>query len=279
MSKMSVHVFKASSLALLSIAIASAIAPAQAAITQTCSIGAPKPGTISPLAMRAAFTWEEQDGKIVTVKYSPGPSPFNSQKPPVMFGSTRSLQFFDTNVAAVRALMLKDPQYFKALTDFPEGGSFKPFNDALVCKSEPVAKPVAATIDDLPNGDYRYWTGPASNTVTDQQILATGEGGGLFLFRKEGKKVVGIFARPDDVAMCVSGTLANGKVVGMAGPADRNAPFPRPADNSSYGAVGHLKFGTWKGNTKTGFSEGSTLDLTRFNPINLGTRKAPAACP
>jgi hypothetical protein len=272
MSKTFIHILKASSLLLLSIACASA--PAQAAVTQTCSI-IPKPGTISPLAMRATFTWEEQDGKIVTVKYSPAPSPFSSQQPPVLFGSTRILQFFDTNIAAVRALMLKDPQYFKALTDFPEPTSFKPFNDALVCQG---ATPTASTIDSLPNGDYRYWSGPASNAVTDKQILATGEGGGLFLFRKDGKKIVGIFARPDDVAICISGTIANGKVVGMASPADRATPTPRPTDRSSYGAVGHLKFGTWKGSDKTGFSEGSTLDLTGFNPINLGARKAPMAC-
>jgi hypothetical protein len=49
--------------------------------------------------------------------------------------------------------------------------------------------------------------------------------------------------------------------------------FPRPTDNSG-GAVG-----TWKGGAQTGFSEGSTLDLTRFSPINLGTCKAPTACP
>ncbi len=263
------------------------IAPAQAAITQTCTI-IPTAGQPNPLAMRANFTMEEQDGTIVTVKYNPSPSLFDSTQPPVMVGSLQSLQFFETNIAAVRARMLKEPKYFKFLINAPEGegGDFKAFNDALVCQGTPATPPAApatppvttGAIDRLPDGDYRFWTGAQANNVTDQQIVAAGEGSGLFLFRKTGNKVVGQYARPSDVAYCVAGTIANGKVTGTASPVDRSVPGGRPADNSNYGPVGQLKFGVWKGGDKTGFSEGSMLDLTTFNRINLGARKALTVC-
>jgi hypothetical protein len=287
---------KIATIGLLPLTWLGTIAPAPAAVTQTCKI-IPTEGKPNPLAMRANFTMEEQDGTIVTVKYNPAPSLFDSAKPPVMVGSLQSLQFFETNMAAVRARMLQEPKYFKFLINAPEGegGSFKAFNDALVCQgTTPVAPPAkppvtppaapatppvtTSAIDRLPDGDYRFWTGAPATNVTDQQIVAAGEGSGLFLFRKTGNKVVGQYARPSDVAYCVAGTIANGKVTGTASPVDRAVPGGRPADNSNYGPVGQLKFGVWKGGDKTGFSEGSMLDLTPFNRINLGARKALTVC-
>jgi hypothetical protein len=275
MSAMLNTFIKVASIAILPIGLFGAIAPAQATVTQTCMIGEPKLGKPSPLAARASFSLEEQDGKMVTVKYSAASSQMNSKQPTVFSSTVQILTFTDSNVAAVRARMLKDSSYFKALTGFPEDNSFKPFNDALVCKGSDV---VSSTIDVLPDGDYRFWSGPASNTVTDKDILATGEGGAVFLFSKEGKTIVGHFARANDFAMCINGTIANGKVTGAVSPVDRLALGAYPSDDSSYGPVGHLKFGKWKGPNRSGAYQGSTIDLTKFNPINIGARKAPTGC-
>jgi hypothetical protein len=265
--------------ALLPIALALPT-PAQAAITNSCTI---KPGPSSPLAMRANFTLEEQDGKTVIAKYNASPSPVNAGQPTVIYNSIQLLSFNETNIPAVRALMLKDPQYFKLLTQFPEETSFKLFNDALTCTSSPKETPKEipketpqTSIDQLPDGDYRFWNKASANNVTDQQILETGEGGGLFLFKKTGNTVIGTYARPNDVAYCITGSLAGGKVTGKASPIDRN--LKRPADNSSYDPIGRLKFGTWKGPDKSGFSEGTVLDVSSFSRINLGARKAHANC-
>lgn len=247
--------------------------PAEAAITNSCSI---KAGPNNPLAMRANFTLEEQDGNTVTVKYNAAPSPVNADQPIVIFSSIQTLTFNNSTIAQVRDRMLKDPQYFKLLTQFPEDTAFKPFNDALTCTKNISETPKRTSIDQLADGDYRVWNQPSAGNVTDQQILDTGEGGGIFLFNKKGNSLTGVYSRPDDVAYCVTGTLTNGKLTGKANPIDRSSP--RPADNSTYDPKGHLKFGQWKGSDRSGASEGTVLDLTSFNRINLGPRKAPSSC-
>lgn len=247
--------------------------PVKAEVITRCQIQ-PRPNQPSPLAMRAGLDVEEREG-TVTFKYSNFPSFVSSDQPPVTIAQERTLTFYKTTLAAARDRMVKDPKYFNELRGFSEAEGFKPFNDLLVCKSVGAAIPQAnLTIADLPDGSYRFWNGAPSTSVTDQQILA---GALTFLFTKTGNRIVGFFARPSDDSMCITGSAKGNTITGVVNPP---AQFTNPAarQNKAFDPAGYLRLGAWSNQGNLGSYSPSTIDLSKFNRINLGSRRAPTLC-
>lgn len=262
--------------------------PAQAAVTTQCQIQS-REGQPSPLAMRALFTLESTSDGNVAVTYTNLPSPVGVGQP-VTIEQTRKMIFYNSTIPAVRQQMLSNPTFFTELRGFSDPEGFKPFNDLLVCRSVGADKPQSsppqssppqsstpqpgAAIADLVDGSYRYWNGAPSMNVTDKQLRP---GNFTFLFTKAGNRIVGIFARPDDLAICMTGTVKGNTISGVVNlPVRFSDAEGRSRQNKPFDPPGYLKLGTWS-NAGNAFSS-STLNLSEFNRINIGPRKAPSTC-
>ncbi len=262
--------------------IALAVTPAaQAAVTTRCQIQ-PRPNQPSPLAMRAGLNVEEADG-TVTFKYQNFQTPVSADQPPVTIAQERTMIFYNTTLAAARQHMVNDPKYFNELRGFTDPQTFKPFNDLLVCESTGAKTPqpnstkpqTESTIADLADGSYRFWNGAPSINVTDQQILA---GAATFLFEKTGSRVVGYFARPDDFVMCMTGNVTGNTIKGVVNPPPMRFSNGAARKNKPFDPAGYLQLGAWDGSGNLGSYSPSTLDLSKFTRINLGSRRAPSIC-
>jgi hypothetical protein len=259
--------------------------PAQAAVTTQCQIQ-PREGQPSPLAMRALFTLESTPDGNVAVTYTNLPTPVGVGQP-VTIEQTRKMIFYKSTIPAVRQQMLSNPTFFTELRGFSDPEGFKPFNDLLVCQSVGADKPQSGTpqsgtpqpgttIADLIDGSYRYWNSAPSMNVTDKQIKP---GNFIFLFTKEGNRVVGVFARPDDLAVCMTGTVKGNTISGVVNPPVRFSDAEgRSRQNKPFDPAGYLKLGAWSNAGNLGAFSSSTLDLSKFNRINIGPRKAPSIC-
>jgi hypothetical protein len=230
--------------------------------------------------MRAGLDVEAKDGNVV-FKYQTFPTPVSADQPPVTIEQARTMIFYNTTIAAARQRMVNDPKYFTELRGFEDPQSFKEFNDLLVCETVGAATPqpkpqTTKTIADLPDGSYRFWNDISDFNVTDQKLLDR-ESTMNFRFTKTGNRIVGYFARPNDDSMCITGTVKGNTVTGVVTPP---AQFPTPAaqQNKPFAPGGYLKLGAWKDQGNLGSYSPSTLDLSKFNRINLGSRKAPTLC-
>ncbi len=259
------------SIVLASIAALAVSTPVEAEVVTRCQIQ-PRLNQLSPLAMRAGLDIEAKDGNV-SFKYLNFPSFVSSEQPPVTIAQERTMIFYRTTLAAARDRMVKDPKYFNELRGFTDPQGFKPFNDLLVCKTETAQ--TRTTIADLADGSYRFWNGAPSFGITDPQILD--KGAFTFLFTKTGNRIVGFFARPNDDSMCITGSATGDTIVGAVNPPAR---FSNPAaqQNRAFDPVGYLKLGAWNNQGNLGSFSRSTLDLSKFSRINLGSRKAPTLC-
>lgn len=259
------------SVLLASITVLAVSTPAKSEVITRCQIQ-PRSNQPSPLGMRATLDVEEKGGDV-TFTYKNLPSPVSADQPPVTIEQTRTMIFYKTTLAAARERMLKDPKYLTELRGFSDPQGFKPINDLLVCQKQ--ASQTKAAIADLADGSYRVWNGAPSFTVTDQQLLE--KGAYTFLFTKTGNRIVGFFARPNDDSMCITGTVQGNTVTGVVNPP---AKFANPAarQNRAFDPAGFLKLGAWSDQGNLGAYRPSTLDLSNFNRINIGSRKAPTLC-
>ena len=248
--------------------------PVQAAVTVSCSIQ-PKPNQPNPLPIRATLRVQEESGNTTFI-YQNLPTPVGGEQTPVTIEQERKLIFYNTRIPEARSRMLKDPKFFNELRGFSDNDSYKAFDDALICQNQTGTQPTPTkAIADLPNGSYRFWNGAPSSNVTDQQILA---GALTFLFTKEGDRIVGIFARPNETAMCITGKVTGNKISGVVNPAGRLFSDPKTMQNKPYDPKGSMRLGRWEDKGNRGSFSPSSLDLTGFNRINLGTRSAPSIC-
>ncbi|MGB3238018.1 MAG: lysozyme inhibitor LprI family protein [Geitlerinemataceae cyanobacterium] len=137
-------------------------------------------------------------------------------------------------------------------------------------------------IADLPDGNYRYWTGtPQGLTVTDEELI---NGGGiLFRFRKSGDRIVGIYGRIDDETICINGRISGNTVAGNA--VQTEEPFI-PAivlssdDNfAAWDESAYLKVRRGRRAGNYARYESALLELSNFNRINAGSQLPPGQCP
>ena len=79
----------------------------------------------------------------------------------------------------------------------------------------PPGSSVATTVQALPDGNYRYWSGTPNQAIISDDTLMD-DGGTLFRFRKQGNMVTGIFSYVDGEAICVQGQVNGNTVSGTA---------------------------------------------------------------
>jgi hypothetical protein len=271
---------------LLPLGLAIAPAQAQSMAGSTCRYN-PKSGKPNPLGMRAFVSLTEKDGDT-TVTYEQFPSNVGGTVPATI-ASKRMLFFPKLTIAKARQLMLKDPKYYNELLVL-KAESFAAMNAVLICDaatamepgSEPVTtapaipdtKPVA--IAQLPDGNYRFWSGtPTKAVLSSDELLKLG--GALALIHKKGNQVTAGFGYIDsDFTACVAGTVSGDRVTGQA----------FPSEGLTNKATEFINFGPAKflmvRNPKTiagkkAYSE-AVLDLSGFSRINLGDRAPRKSC-
>jgi uncharacterized protein YecT (DUF1311 family) len=139
-----------------------------------------------------------------------------------------------------------------------------------------------AKIADLPDGNYRYWTGtPQGVTVTEEELINAG--GILFRFRKTGDRIVGIYGQIDNETICISGRVNGNTVAGSA--VQTEEPFI-PAtvlsgdDNfAAWDPSGYLKVRRGRKSGNYARYESALLELSNFSRINAGSNLPPSQCP
>lgn len=129
----------------------------------------------------------------------------------------------------------------------------------------PEAESEALNLSALPNGNYRVVSADLPFEITtDEELLESG--GTLFLFRKFGDEVTGVYSFIDsEGGSCISGTLEGNTVTGESFAYSEN-----PREDT------FLTLGTPVGEERY---EGSVLDLSSFSRINAGTRLPVESCP
>ncbi|NJN32590.1 MAG: hypothetical protein HC824_20865 [Synechococcales cyanobacterium RM1_1_8] len=139
------------------------------------------------------------------------------------------------------------------------------------------AAPTPVNLATLPDGSYRFWNGDAKGqTMTDAALL---EGGGaLFIFRKANNFITGNFAYIDsEDAYCVYGQGNNSTVSGFVYP---YGPEVLDLGESfrNLGPTDFLRVRRTRIANNRPFYSSALLDLSTFQPINLGPVAPPTSC-
>lgn len=140
----------------------------------------------------------------------------------------------------------------------------------------------AAKIADLPDGNYRYWTGtPQGLTVTDEQLIEAG--GVLFRFRKQGNTIVGIYGAIDNETICITGRVTGNTVAGNAvRTGEPGNPATLLSSDDTFVAWDSSDYLKVRRGRQTGSDvryASALLELSRFNRINAGSQLPPERCP
>jgi hypothetical protein len=134
-------------------------------------------------------------------------------------------------------------------------------------------------VQDLPDGNYRYWNGtPSGAVVSDDTLLA--DGGVTFTFRKQGNNVTGIFGYVDGEAICVQGQVNGNTVSGISVQNLAGASVLSAGETfQSFGPSGYLQVRRGRQISPNVVRYSSTLlNLNNLNRINAGTRVPPSGC-
>jgi hypothetical protein len=278
------------------------IQPPRPQPTTTCAFDT-NSGKQNPLGMRAFVSIRESEGNTTFI-YEQFPSPVGGSRTAVTIAQRRELTFYSTNIAAARQQMLDAPTYYTTLlgSDTPE--DFAPVNAVLTCQTStppspvppvplpsptppprptPVPtptlpKPPTAFISNLPDGNYRYWTGrPSGAVVNDEELLRSG--GILFVFRKQGNQITGIYGQIDNVGICLNGQISQNTFTGIAVEQGDASVISTGDRFVPWDAAGLLRV---RRGSKTGDRiqyNGAIVDLGSFNRINAGNREPVTRCP
>ena len=300
----------------LGIALFTAPSLAQASIanaTEICSYD-PDSGVPNVLGMRAYIT-AAQVGNDTVFVYEQFASPIlNENNSDILTDvkSQRTLTVYGTPIDEARQVLVNSPKSYAALVGAeqasPEDPGFEPVNNTLVCQatdniaSAPVPStetpetetpeaqappatatpaPPQATIEDLPNGSYRFASASYPPIVISDAELVE-NGGTLFLFRKFGEEVTGRFSYIDsDIGACVTGKVDGNTITGEAY-TDDDGIYPEESTAIFLGPGGYLQLGENDGSEpRTGernYDE-ATLSLESFSRINAGSVLPPESCP
>ncbi|HIK31348.1 MAG TPA: DUF1311 domain-containing protein [Oscillatoriales cyanobacterium M59_W2019_021] len=150
-------------------------------------------------------------------------------------------------------------------------------------RQEPISSnPAQPTIADLPDGNYRYWTGtPQGLTVSDEELINAG--GALFRFRKSGDRIVGIYGIINGETICINGRIRGNTVAGNA--VQTEEPFIPAIVLSSddtfaaWDPSAHLQVRRGRSSGNFVRYESALLELSQFNRINAGSQLPPSQCP
>ena len=148
-------------------------------------------------------------------------------------------------------------------------------------------------ISTLPDGNYRYWDGAATDSIVPSDDLS-GSAQFVFTFSKQGSNVTGIFAEVGSEAICVQGQANLNTITGIS-----VQRFPEASVISDGETFVQFFGGSDRLQVRRGRQLPSTdslningrsvpinvirydsaiLDLERFNRINAGTRVPPRRC-
>ncbi|MBD2054486.1 hypothetical protein H6F88_00280 [Oculatella sp. FACHB-28] len=159
----------------------------------------------------------------------------------------------------------------------------------VVMVSPGISASTNASIQGLPNGNYRFCSNPPSTQVSDQELL---EAGYCFLFRKTGSQIVGSYFNPSlstEDAVCVTGQASNGIISGEGLQLSQGLPNGMSDfagvrltnwDEWGYLSVASATvLGTYE---QTGYSQihhrQAVLDLSNFYRYNAGIYLPPTDC-
>jgi len=251
----------------------------------------PDSGFPNALGMRSYITITEADGNTTFVLdrfAAPLANPENADQQADVT-EERSLTLYNIGLDDARQLMIDQPFYYAELLEV-DGESltldFTEVDKTLACEvaeSEPSVEPEPAEptptpepsepdadsggldLSALPNGNYRVVSADFPNRiVSDEELLEAG--GVMFLFRKFGDEVTGVYSFIDNEGgSCIVGTLEGNTVTGEA--------FAY-SENVREGTF--LTLGSPAGG---GRYPGSVLNLDSASRINAGSRLPVESCP
>ncbi|MEB3268773.1 MAG: hypothetical protein VKJ09_09555 [Leptolyngbya sp.] len=151
-------------------------------------------------------------------------------------------------------------------------------SDTVLLITQAVVEAPPQRIADLPDGNYRYWSGTSTQAVVPTSELLA-EGGALFLFQKQGDRIAGIFSYVDGEAICVQGQVAGNTVAGIAVQTPGDTVLSQTDTFAPFGPATYLavrRGQAWQGDAV--LYNSALLNLNGFNRINAGTVLPPEAC-
>ena len=151
----------------------------------------------------------------------------------------------------------------------------------LITQAEVLA-PVNApttTIQTLADGNYRYWNGTTTQSIVSNETLLA-NGGIVFLFRKQGNNVTGIFSYVDGEAICVQGQVNGNTISGLAVQTLQGASVLSAGESfASFGPSGALSVRRGrKVSRQVVRYDSALLNLAGLNRINAGSVLPPSGC-
>lgn len=160
----------------------------------------------------------------------------------------------------------------------PTGNPPTPAPEATSPEPDDSAAEARSPISELPDGNYRLWSGtPSGAIVSDDELLASG--GVTFTFSKRGQNVAGNFAYIDGESICVQGQANGDTVTGIS--VQRNAGVTRVAIGETFQSFGPGDFLNVRRARQTDGSiryDSTILNLEGLNRINAGTQLPPERC-
>lgn len=144
---------------------------------------------------------------------------------------------------------------------------------------EPTDSRNKSTVQDLPDGNYRYWSGTTSDAVVSNDTLLA-DGGTLFLFRKQGSTIAGVFSYVDGEAICIRGQVNGNTVSGTA--VQTGEGLSVVSTGESFANFGpsealSLRRGLQVSSEQVRYRS-ALLNLAGLNRINAGTVVPPEGC-
>lgn len=150
----------------------------------------------------------------------------------------------------------------------------------LITQAEVLTAAVSSTtIQSLPDGNYRYWNGTSDQGIVSDETLLN-NGGILFLFRKQGDNITGVFSYVDGEAICVNGQVNGNTVSGRAVQTGEGVSVL--SEGATFAKFGpsealSLRRGRQMGRHQVRY-DSALLNLVGLNRINAGTIVPPGGC-
>ncbi|MBE9032180.1 hypothetical protein IQ266_20790 [filamentous cyanobacterium LEGE 11480] len=134
-------------------------------------------------------------------------------------------------------------------------------------------------IQDLPDGNYRYWNGRSNQPIVSNDELLE-QGGVTFTFRKRGSNITGVFGYIDGEAICVKGEVNGNTVTGTSVQNLSGATVISQGKTfKNFGPSGFMQVRRGRQLSRTIVLYSSTLlNLNDMNWINAGSRVPPRNC-
>jgi hypothetical protein len=263
-----------------------AIAETSPGVRVLCTFN-PALGKPNPLGMRAFVTAAEMINGDTTFKYEQFPAPVpGSGNPPMTLAQQRELTFYKTKIDAARQLLLDNPKYYQELLGFQDPDGFAAMNAVLVCKSvtvvpRPPTAPSRPPISELPDGNYRFWSGiPTVTQISDEELLK--QGGIVFLFRKTGDRILGALSQIDaEAGVCIEGVVNGNTVSGFATSFTPRKDVYTGDEFKTWGVPDgslQVRRGEVVADNLVKYTS-SLLNLATYNRINVGQVQPPKQCP